>query len=253
MAGRAVSVTGLRQLPLPDRRSCSLSACAVPQDPPATDFAETAMVSSQMLPTLCLVRHGETAWTISGQHTGHTDIPLTEHGEQAARELGPRLRDWNFVQVFTSPLQRARRTAELAGFGAAAIADADLMEWDYGACEGRRTADIRAERPGWKLFDDGCPGGETLDAIGARADRVIGRIRACPGDVLVFAHRDILRVLVARWIGLAAAGRPLFRPRASLDQSARLRPRARRADHPPDERRPSFLAPRSPPPARRRS
>ncbi len=156
-----------------------------------------------MLPTLCLVRHGETAWTISGQHTGHTDIPLTEHGEQAVRELGPRLRHWNFVQVFTSPLQRARRTAELAGFGAAAISDADLMEWDYGACEGRRTVDIRAERPGWKLFDDGCPGGETLDAVGTRADRVIGRVRACAGDVLVFAHRDILRILAARWIGLA--------------------------------------------------
>jgi len=159
-------------------------------------------VSVQPLPTLCLVRHGETAWTISGQHTGHTDIPLTEQGEQAVRELGSRLRGWNFVQVFTSPLQRARRTAELAGFGAAAIPDADLMEWDYGAYEGRRTADIRAERPGWKLFDDGCPGGETLDAVAARADRVISRVRACPGDVLVFGHRDILRILAARWIAL---------------------------------------------------
>jgi broad specificity phosphatase PhoE len=159
-------------------------------------------VSGQTLPMLCLIRHGETAWTISGQHTGHTDIPLTEQGEQAVRELGTRLRGWNFVQVFTSPLQRARRTAELAGF-AAAVADADLMEWDYGGYEGRRTADIRAERPGWKLFDDGCPGGETLDAVAARADRVIDRIRACRGDVLVFAHGHILRVLVARWIGLA--------------------------------------------------
>jgi probable phosphoglycerate mutase len=117
--------------------------------------------------------------------------------------LGSRLEDWSFAQVFTSPLQRARRTAEHAGFGAAAVSDADLMEWDYGAYEGRRTAEIRAERPGWKLFDDGCPGGETLDAIGARADRMIARIRACPGDVLLFAHRDILRVVVARWLELA--------------------------------------------------
>jgi probable phosphoglycerate mutase len=155
------------------------------------------------LPTVCLVRHGETAWTISGQHTGRTDIPLTERGEQAARALGPRLRDWNFVQVLTSPLQRARRTAELAGFGAA-VSDDDLMEWDYGACEGRRTSEIRAGRPGWRLFDDGCPGGETLDAVGARAERVIARIRARPGDALVFAHGHLLRVLVARWLGLAA-------------------------------------------------
>lgn len=159
-------------------------------------------MSVQALPTLCLVRHGETAWTISGQHTGHSDIPLTEKGEQAVRALAPRLRDWNFTQVFTSPLQRARRTAELAGFGEA-IPDTDLMEWDYGAYEGRRTLEIRAERPGWRLFDDGCPGGETLEAVGARADRVIDRIRACPGDVLVFAHGHILRVLIARWLGLA--------------------------------------------------
>jgi probable phosphoglycerate mutase len=169
----------------------------------AVDFAEETIVSVQTLPTLCLVRHGETAWTISGQHTGHTDIPLTEKGEQAARALAPRLQDWNFTQVFTSPLLRARRTAELAGFGDA-VSDADLMEWDYGTYEGRRTADIRAERPGWKLFEDGCPGGEPLDAVAARADRVISRVRACPGDMLVFAHRDTLRILAARWIALPA-------------------------------------------------
>jgi probable phosphoglycerate mutase len=161
-------------------------------------------MTARTLPTVCLVRHGETAWTISGQHTGRTDIPLTERGEQTARALGPRLREWNFVQVFTSPLQRARRTAELAGFGAAVVSDADLMEWNYGTYEGRRTSDTRSERPGWRLFDDGCPGGETLDAVGARAERVIARIRARPGDVLIFAHGHILRVLVARWLGLAS-------------------------------------------------
>jgi broad specificity phosphatase PhoE len=113
------------------------------------------------------------------------------------------VRGWNFVHVFTSPLRRARRTGELAGFGARAEPDVDLLEWDYGKYEGRRTSEIRAERPGWKPFEDGCPGGETLTAIGARADRMIGRIRARSGDVLVFAHRDILRVLAARWLGMA--------------------------------------------------
>jgi broad specificity phosphatase PhoE len=154
------------------------------------------------LPTICLVRHGETTWTISGQHTGRTDIPLTEQGGRAAQELGNRLHGWTFVSVLASPLQRARRTAELAGFGARLELDDDLMEWDYGEYEGRRTSEIQAERPGWKLFEDGCPGGETLDEIGARADHVIGRIRARTGDVLVFAHRDILRVLIARWLGM---------------------------------------------------
>jgi len=122
-----------------------------------------------------------------------------------------------FANVLTSPLQRARRTGELAGFGAHAEADADLLEWDYGAYEGRRTADIRAERPGWHLFEDGCPGGETVEAVGARADRVIARIRACAGDVLLFAHRDIFRVLAARWLGVAAReGRYFYLAPASL-------------------------------------
>ena len=155
-------------------------------------------------PKIYLVRHGETAWTISGQHTGRTDIPLTERGERDAQKLSARLRSMTFANVRTSPLQRAWRTGELAGFGARAEADADLLEWDYGAYEGRRTADIRAERPGWHLFEDGCPGGETVEAVGTRADRVIARIRACAGDVLLFAHRDILRVLAAR--RLAADG-----------------------------------------------
>ncbi|HET7219572.1 MAG TPA: histidine phosphatase family protein [Vicinamibacterales bacterium] len=169
------------------------------------------------LPAIYLVRHGETAWTISGQHTGRTDIPLTEQGERDARELSVRLQTRNFAQVLTSPSPRARRTAELSGFAARATADDDLLEWDYGTYEGRRTADIQAERPGWKLFDDGCPGGETLDAVGARADRVISRIRARTGDALLFAHRDILRVFIARWLGLPAReGRCFYLSTASV-------------------------------------
>ncbi len=168
-------------------------------------------------PKIYLVRHGETAWTISGQHTGRTDIALTERGERNAQELSARLRGMTFASVLTSPLQRARRTCDLAGFGAHAEADADLLEWDYGAYEGRRTADIEAERPGWHLFEDGCPGGETVEAVGARADRVIARARACAGDVLLFAHRDIFRVVAARWLGLAAReGRYFYLATASL-------------------------------------
>lgn len=152
------------------------------------------------LPQVYLVRHGETAWTISRQHTGRTDIPLTKRGEREAQALSTRLRGMSFTKVLTSPLQRARRTGELAGFAESAQADPDLMEWDYGAYEGRRTLDIRAERPGWRLFEDGCPGGETLVQVSARADRVIARVRAHGGNVLVFAHRDILRILAARWV-----------------------------------------------------
>ena len=151
-----------------------------------------------------LIRHGETLWTVSGQHTGRTDIPLTEQGEDDARKLNVLLKGINFVKVLTSPLQRAWRTAELAGFGASTQSDFDLMEWDYGSYEGRRTADIRAERPGWRLFIDGCPGGETLAQVSMRADRVIGRVRAAGGDVLIFAHADILRVIIARWLNLSA-------------------------------------------------
>ncbi len=172
---------------------------------------------SAPLPQVILVRHGETPWTISGQHTGRTDIPLTERGERAAQALRARLNGMSFTKVLTSPLQRARRTGELAGFAECAQADPDLMEWDYGAYEGRRTSDIRAERPGWRLFEDGCPGGETLAEVGARADRVIARIRALEGDVLVFAHRDIFRILAARWIVLPALeARRLYLETASL-------------------------------------
>jgi broad specificity phosphatase PhoE len=170
---------------------------------------------SQALPTVYLVRHGETAWTISGQHTGRTDIPLTERGEREAQALSARLKGMSFTKVLTSPLQRARRTAELAGFAECAQADPDLMEWDYGAYEGRRTSDIQAKRPGWRLFEDGCPGGETLVEVSTRADRVIARVRG--GDVLVFAHRDILRVLAVRWVVLPALeARRLYLETASL-------------------------------------
>ena len=159
---------------------------------------------SDPLPQVYLARHGETAWSLSGQATGRTDIPLTDKGERDAQAMGARLKGLSFAHVFTSPLQRARRTAQLAGFGEIMRVDADLTEWDYGAYEGRRSADIRAERPGWRLFADGCPGGETLSSVGVRAERVVERIRALGGDVLVFAHWDILRIVTARWIGLPA-------------------------------------------------
>ena len=168
-------------------------------------------------PIVTLVRHGETAWSLSGQHTGRTDLPLTERGESRARALGARLHGLVFATVLTSPSQRAIRTCELAGFGTAAQVEPDLAEWDYGRYEGRRTADILAENPGWQLFRDGCPGGEVPSAIGARADRVVARLRAIGGDVLLFSSGHILRVLTARWLGLeAAAGRFLVLGTASL-------------------------------------
>jgi broad specificity phosphatase PhoE len=147
-----------------------------------------------------IVRHGETAWTVTGQHTGRTDIPLSPRGEEQASALGGRLRDLRFSDVFTSPLQRARRTCELAGFASVATIDADLVEWDYGEYEGRRTAEVRTHRPTWRLFEDGCPNGESAADVGARADRVIDRVRRRPGPVLLFGHRDMLRVMAARWL-----------------------------------------------------
>ena len=171
---------------------------------PGGEKEESAAQVNETLPQLYLVRHGETAWSISGQHTSRTDIPLTGRGEHAAQALRARLKDLSFAKVFTSPLQRARQTAELAGFGASAESDPDLMEWYYGDYEGRRTVDIRAERPGWRLFEDGCPGGETLLEVATRADCLIARIRVLKNNVLVFAHRDILRILIARWIALPA-------------------------------------------------
>jgi broad specificity phosphatase PhoE len=169
------------------------------------------------LPVVYLARHGETAWSLTGQHTGLTDLPLTPRGEQNAQRLGERLRGLRFVKVFASPLQRAARTCELAGFGGAAATDSDLLEWNYGDYEGRRTADIRAERPDWQLFRDGCPGGETLAQVAARADRVVARVRAIEGDVLLFSSGHILRVLAARWLALDGAyGKLFFLSTASL-------------------------------------
>ncbi|HUC09067.1 MAG TPA: histidine phosphatase family protein [Stellaceae bacterium] len=168
-------------------------------------------------PLLFLGRHGETAWSLSGQHTGRTDLPLTENGERQGRALGERLRGQVFAKVLTSPSQRAVRTCQLAGFGANAEVDPDLAEWDYGAYEGRRTADILIERPDWQLFRDGAPGGEAPEQIGARADRVVARIRAMAGNVLVISSAHISRVLAARWLGLPAQdGRYVVLNTASL-------------------------------------
>jgi broad specificity phosphatase PhoE len=172
---------------------------------------------SAALPITHLARHGETAWSLSGQHTGLTDLPLTERGERNARRLGERLTGLTFARVFTSPLRRAFRTCELAGFAAVAEVDADLVEWNYGQYEGRRTAEIRAERPDWQLFRDGCPGGETPDEVGTRADRVVSRVRAVQGDVLLFSSGHFLRVLAARWLGVEpGAGRFFLLSTASL-------------------------------------
>jgi broad specificity phosphatase PhoE len=172
---------------------------------------------SKELPVIYLARHGETAWSLTGQHTGLTDLPLTERGEQNARALGERLVGLSFAKVFTSPLQRAARTCELTGFGDVAAVDRDLLEWNYGQYEGRRTAEIHAERPDWQLFRDGCPGGESPDQVGARADRALSRLRAVQGDVLLFSSGHFLRVLAARWLGLEpAAGRFFLLSTASL-------------------------------------
>lgn len=151
---------------------------------------------------LHLVRHCETAWSRWGQHTGLTDLPLTEQGERDARRLGARLGGMKLDRVLTSPLQRAGRTCELAGFGGVAQIDADLVEWDYGEYEGLRAAEIRAARSDWQIFRDGCPGGESPGQVAARADRVIRRLREPPGDVLLFSSSHFLRMLAARWLGL---------------------------------------------------
>jgi len=165
---------------------------------------------SDTLPTVTIVRHGQTAWSLAGRHTGFTDLPLTAQGEADARALAGRLAGTVFAQVFTSPLQRAHRTCALAGFAERATVDPDLREWNYGDYEGKRTAEIRAQAPDWELFRDGCPGGESLAMIGARADRVCARLRAVPGAVLVFSSSHVLRVLAARWLGLPAANGASF-------------------------------------------
>lgn len=151
------------------------------------------------------IRHGETAWSLSGQHTGTTDIPLTDNGRRLAARIGPVLGREVFALVFTSPLQRARETCELAGLGARAVLDPDLVEWNYGQYEGLTPKQINEKAPGWLIFRDGCPGGETPAQVGTRADRIIARARAAPGDVALFAHGHVLRVLVARWLGLSPA------------------------------------------------
>ena len=162
------------------------------------------------LPRVWLARHGQTAWSLSGQHTGLTDLPLTPTGEANARRLGARLRGEVFACVLCSPLQRARRTCELAGFGAGAEADARLLEWDYGDYEGRTSAEIHATRPGWQLFRDGCPGGESPAQVAARADRLIATLRGVAGDTLLFSSGHFLRMLAARWLGLAPAAGALW-------------------------------------------
>lgn len=149
-----------------------------------------------------LLRHGETEWSRAGRHTSVTDIPLTEKGRSAARRLQPHLAKESFAAVFVSPLQRARETSALAGLGNVAVVELDLMEWNYGEYESRTTQEIRLERPNWSLFRDGCPAGETPEQAACRADRVIAKIRQTDGNVALFAHGHILRVLVARWISL---------------------------------------------------
>jgi probable phosphoglycerate mutase len=157
------------------------------------------------LPHVYFLRHGETAWSISGQHTGRTDLPLTPHGEQMARDLAPILSSIRFSCVLTSPRLRARRTCELAGLGGAAAVEPLLAEWDYGDYEGLRSGEIRAAHPDWEVWRDGCPGGETSMDVAARADRLIGRLRELGGNVALFSHGQFGRVLALRWVGMPAA------------------------------------------------
>ena len=164
-----------------------------------------------------LIRHGETEWSLSGQHTGVTDIPLTENGRSIARQLAPILARVTFARVLTSPLQRARQTCELAGFGDRAEIDADLVEWNYGDYEGLTSNEIEEKEPGWILFTDGCPGGESPENVGRRVDSVLERVRAEGKDVALFAHGHLFRVFVARWLGLPpAAGRHFLLDTATL-------------------------------------
>lgn len=169
------------------------------------------------LPKLFLARHGDTAWTDSHQHTGRTDLPLNVRGEEHARQLGQRLRGFSFVRVFTSPLLRASKTCELAGFGSGAEIDQDLIEWDYGRFEGKKTSDVLKEWPGWELYRDGCPGGESPEDVAIRANRFIARVHSINGDVLALSSGHIIRMIAARWCGLTpAAGRVFFCRPASV-------------------------------------
>lgn len=157
-----------------------------------------------------LIRHGETEWSRNGRHTGHSDLPLLPEGEAQAAALAPRLAGAEFAAVLTSPLLRARATCELAGLGGDMVVEPDLCEWDYGTYDGLTTEEIRAERPGWDLFSDGTPGGESAADVGARVDRVIQRVRSEPGDVACVAHAHVLRVMGARWLGLDPEAARLF-------------------------------------------
>jgi probable phosphoglycerate mutase len=178
-----------------------------------------------MASQIYLLRHGETAWSITGQHTGRTDLPLTANGEQRASQLRESLRGVAFARVLTSPRQRARRTCELAGLGAAARVDPDLAEWDYGDYEGRTTAEIHAGNPEWNLFKDGCPHGESVDQIAARTDRVIAGLRSMDGTVAIFSHGHFLRTLAVRWIGLPVGkGQHLALDTASVSKLGYERP-----------------------------
>lgn len=165
---------------------------------------------SERPPEIVLVRHGETEWSRDGRHTGRTDVELTAAGRREAEALGEILGSWRFRLVLTSPLRRALETCRLAGLGDVAISTEDLLEWDYGVYEGRRTLEIREERPGWSLWNDGVPGGEADADVGARADRVVARLREAGGDCALFAHGHVLRVLAARWLGLEPAQGRLF-------------------------------------------
>lgn len=174
---------------------------------------------NEMLPIIYLARHGETEWSLSGQHTGLTDLPLTAHGERNARQLGERLGGITFAKIFTSPLQRAARTCDLAGFGNMAEVDHDLVEWNYGEYEGLKSAEIHAKRPGWQIFQDGCPSGESPGQVAARADRVLHRARVVIGNVLIFSSGHFLHMVAARWLGLEpAAGRFFALSTASLSE-----------------------------------
>ena len=165
-----------------------------------------------------LIRHGKTEWSLNGRHTGTTDIPLTENGRRVAKLLAAALAREKFALVLTSPLKRARETCELAGFGARAEIDRDLMEWNYGVYEGLTPEEIHAQAPGWMIFTDGCPGGESPAQVSARADRLVARVRSVEGDVALFAHGHLFRTLAARWLGLpAAAGRHFLLDTATLN------------------------------------
>jgi probable phosphoglycerate mutase len=172
---------------------------------------------SSDLPRLFLARHGDTAWTDSRQRTGRTDLPLNGRGEDHARQLGERLGRFSFARVLTSPLQRASKTCALAGFREVADVDPDLVEWDYGRFEGKLTRQILKERPGWEMFRDGCPDGESPQDVAARADRFIAHVRGIEGDVLAFSSAHIIRMIAARWLGLPpVAGRFFFCRPASV-------------------------------------